>query len=297
MHRHDPAPAHQCRRSQPLLRCASSPGAATALATPPPPPWFTAPWCKIERRPEDRGPVPSEWAPAGLPERYRAVVPGGELHGACGVIVLGDFGDGPGHLILFKDGFQGWSPCAFQRRSAVLTLLTGWRWRVESGVREQSGDDGSRLEQRLAAVAEVQRGVAVVPHQHNGTMGQPAAQLRDQPPGPVGDLLEPETLLLMEKTRNGSAVIKGYSPPAMPCDRVTRHEAVSVESQAALIEHRAMLDPVRFAHDPGSPVGSGRPSYPLNSDLPLVVRAWNGSWPGCPTGGVSSAIRPVGGPR
>ncbi len=53
---------------------------------------------------------------------------------------------------------------------------------------------------------------------------------------------------LMEKTRNGSAVIKRYSPPATPCDRLIRHEAVSAEVKAALTEHRATLAPVALLH-------------------------------------------------
>ena len=53
---------------------------------------------------------------------------------------------------------------------------------------------------------------------------------------------------LMEKTRNGSAVIKRYSPPAMPCDRVISHEAVSACAKAALAERRATLDPVALLH-------------------------------------------------
>ena len=44
---------------------------------------------------------------------------------------------------------------------------------------------------------------------------------------------------LMEKTRNGSVVTKRYSPPATPCDRVMRHDAVSAEAKAALSERRA----------------------------------------------------------
>ena len=53
---------------------------------------------------------------------------------------------------------------------------------------------------------------------------------------------------LMEKNRHGSAVIKRYSPPATPCDRVIRHEAVSAEAKAALNERRAALDPVALLH-------------------------------------------------
>ena len=53
---------------------------------------------------------------------------------------------------------------------------------------------------------------------------------------------------LLEKTRNGSVVTKRYSPPATPCDRVMRHDAVSAEAKAALSERRATLDPVALLH-------------------------------------------------
>ena len=53
---------------------------------------------------------------------------------------------------------------------------------------------------------------------------------------------------LLDKTRSGSAVIKRYSPPATPCDRVMRHEAVSAGTKAALSERRAVLDPVALLH-------------------------------------------------
>ena len=53
---------------------------------------------------------------------------------------------------------------------------------------------------------------------------------------------------LMEKIRNGSAVVKRYSPPATPCDRLMRHEAVSDDARARLGERRAALDPVALLH-------------------------------------------------
>ena len=34
---------------------------------------------------------------------------------------------------------------------------------------------------------------------------------------------------LVGKTRHGSRVVKRYSPPATPCDRLIQHDAVSVE--------------------------------------------------------------------
>ena len=53
---------------------------------------------------------------------------------------------------------------------------------------------------------------------------------------------------LVAKTRNGSTVTKRYSPPATPCDRVIRHEAVNPEAKALLARHRATLDPVPLLH-------------------------------------------------
>ena len=38
---------------------------------------------------------------------------------------------------------------------------------------------------------------------------------------------------LVEKTRNGSVATKRYSPPATPCDRVIRHEAVSAGTKSS----------------------------------------------------------------
>ena len=59
---------------------------------------------------------------------------------------------------------------------------------------------------------------------------------------------------LVEKTRNGSAVTKRYSPPATPCDRLMQHDAVSAGTKAALSERRAAfcssssVDPVALLH-------------------------------------------------
>ena len=53
---------------------------------------------------------------------------------------------------------------------------------------------------------------------------------------------------LVEKTRHGSRVVKRYSPPATPCDRLMQHDAVSVEMKAALSQYRVKLDPVALLH-------------------------------------------------
>ena len=53
---------------------------------------------------------------------------------------------------------------------------------------------------------------------------------------------------LLERIRNGSAVVKHYSLPATPCDRLMRHETVSDDARARLVERRAALDPVALLH-------------------------------------------------
>ena len=53
---------------------------------------------------------------------------------------------------------------------------------------------------------------------------------------------------LVEKTRHGSRVVKRYSPPATPCDRLLQHDAVSVGMKEALSEYRVQLDPVALLH-------------------------------------------------
>ena len=100
---------------------------------------------------------------------------GGEFHGAGGVVIPGHGGGGPGGLGLVKDGFQRGTPRALQRWAAILTRLTGGCWCIEGGVQTQTGDEGHRLGQGLAAVQEVEDGVAVIANQHQGPMGQPAA--------------------------------------------------------------------------------------------------------------------------
>ena len=53
---------------------------------------------------------------------------------------------------------------------------------------------------------------------------------------------------LLEKTREGSATFKRYSPPATPCDRLLQHQAVSDEAKEQLTRLRASLDPVALLH-------------------------------------------------
>ena len=49
---------------------------------------------------------------------------------------------------------------------------------------------------------------------------------------------------LLEKVRDGARVIKRYSPPATPCDRLTHHDGTSAVVKNELREYRVGLDPV-----------------------------------------------------
>ena len=49
---------------------------------------------------------------------------------------------------------------------------------------------------------------------------------------------------LREKIRDGARVIKRYSPPATPCDRVMQHDEISAGVKKELRQYRAGLDPV-----------------------------------------------------
>ena len=49
---------------------------------------------------------------------------------------------------------------------------------------------------------------------------------------------------LLEKIRDGARVIKRYSPPATPCDRVMQHDEISARVKKELRQYRAGLDPV-----------------------------------------------------
>ena len=53
---------------------------------------------------------------------------------------------------------------------------------------------------------------------------------------------------LLEKNREGSAMVKRYSAPATPCDRLLEHQAVTGELKGQLTQHRTGLDPVALLH-------------------------------------------------
>ena len=53
---------------------------------------------------------------------------------------------------------------------------------------------------------------------------------------------------LLEKVRDGSRVIKRYSPPATPCDRLMQADAISDDVKEQLKRYRFSLDPVALLH-------------------------------------------------
>ena len=52
----------------------------------------------------------------------------------------------------------------------------------------------------------------------------------------------------LEKIRDGSRVIKRYSPPATPCDRLMQADAISDEMKEQLKRYRFRLDPVTLLY-------------------------------------------------
>ena len=53
---------------------------------------------------------------------------------------------------------------------------------------------------------------------------------------------------LLEKLRDGARVIKRYSPPATPCDRVMQDDTIPARMKEELSEYRAGLYPVALLH-------------------------------------------------
>ena len=131
------------------------------------------------------------WLAGAVPDRRL----GGELHRSGGAVIPGHRNSGPGNVCLVEERFQRGSSLAFERWTTVLSRLTGWRWSIEGGIQAQTGDECDRLGQGLTAVEQVEHGIAIVAHQHQRAVGQPATQLQYHLPGPVCELLVPASLL------------------------------------------------------------------------------------------------------
>ena len=56
------------------------------------------------------------------------------------------------------------------------------------------------------------------------------------------------TFKLIDKIRDGAVMVKRYSHPTAPCDRLMEHDATGDNVKAPLGEYRARLDPVAFLH-------------------------------------------------
>ena len=124
--------------------------------------------------------------PADEHRRLAGAVPqrrlGGEFHGAAGAVVPGHLSAGPVERGLVEQWFQRRAAVGLSAAAAVLTQLTGRRRRIEGGVQTQSGDEGYRFTEGLTAVEQVQHGIAIVSHQHQRALGQPATQLQNHLP-------------------------------------------------------------------------------------------------------------------
>ena len=102
---------------------------------------------------------------------------------------------------------------------------------------------------------------------------------------------------LLEKMRDGARVIKRYSPPATPCDRIMQHDEISVVVKNELREYQAGLDPVallrsiREAQSAMAVMSSPEPQGPPHSE------SLNGSWSAYPTSGNMGKLGPPTGPK
>ena len=82
------------------------------------------------------------------------------------------------------------------------------------------------MSQRLAEVEQLQDRVATVSHHHQGSVGQPATQLEDNLPGPVGEFLGPPALALIVAFRGGQGGQHRQGPdPPRPGDEGQPHQA------------------------------------------------------------------------
>ena len=173
---------------------------------------------------------------------------GGELHSSGGAVIPGHRGAGPGCLGLVKESLERGPPRAFERRATVLSRLTGWRWSIEGGVHAQTGDQGDGFPEGLAAVEQVQHGVAVVAHQHQRALRQPATQLQYHLPGPIGEFLVPASLLLVVPCRWRQHREHRQGPvPTGPGDMAQPHQgdpaqATGLDQLVATGAHRVAVD-------------------------------------------------------
>ena len=104
------------------------------------------------------------------------------------------------------------------------------------------------MSQRLAAVEQVEDGVAAVAHQHQGTLRQPAAQLQDHLPRPVGELFMAASALPVVACRGRQHGEKGQGPIASrPGDLAQPHQGDP--AQAAGLDHLRPAGAHRIAVD------------------------------------------------
>ena len=90
---------------------------------------------------------------------------------------------------------------------------------------------------------------------------------------------------LLEKIRDGARVIKRYSPPATPCDRLMQHDETSAVMKNELREYRAGLDPVallrsiREAQSAVAAMSSSQPQgVPLGESIDRFLASLPNLW-------------------
>ena len=115
------------------------------------------------------------------------------------------------------------------------------------------------MSQRLAAVEQVEDGVAAVAHQHQGTLRQPAAQLQDHLARPVGEFFVPASALPVVACRGRQHGEKGQGPiTSGPGDMAQPHQGDP--AQTAGLDQVAPAGTHRIAvHAQGFDFGAAAP--------------------------------------
>ena len=89
---------------------------------------------------------------------------------------------------------QSWQAGSLEPGPSWLARQPWGRRLIEGSIQPQAGDvqagdEGDRLSQRLAKMQQLEDGIAAVFQEHQGAVGQPAAQLEDELAGPAGEFL------------------------------------------------------------------------------------------------------------
>ena len=125
----------------------------------------------------------------------------GDFQETLGAVVPGDYYPGPRGIWALEPLLERGQSLSLKSGTPHLSGKPGWGWLEQRRIQPKAGDEGDGMHQRLAEMQQFKHGVTAVGHQHQGPVGQPATQLEDNLPGPVGEFLGPSSLALVVALR------------------------------------------------------------------------------------------------